>query len=312
MRILLLGASGYVGGALWSEWSARHTVVGTCASRPVPGLVPLDLRDQEALRRLLDQGFDLVVHAAGLVDLSDAERQPELARQLNAASVATLRDAVRGTGTRILLLSTDNVFDGTADTYTEGDERAPVNAYGHSKRAAEDALIGADALVGEDTLVGEDAFAGADAPAGTDSRLAGGHLVDGHLVVRIPLVYGRSPIADRFMARFDGPRTPARTDLVCAPVYLPWLPGALEELWDRSGLLHLGGAQVVTRYELMTRIRDALALPTEVVPVSGDDPLPAPRRPARLVLRSVHHGLLGPGLDTALGDMVRGGPAGRP
>ncbi|MEU0924336.1 SDR family oxidoreductase [Streptomyces malaysiensis] len=307
MRILLLGASGYVGGALWSEWSARHTVVGTCASRPVPGLVPLDLRDQEALRRLLDQGFDLVVHAAGLVDLSDAERQPELARQLNAASVATLRSAVRGTGTRILLLSTDNVFDGTADTYTEGDERAPVNAYGHSKRAAEDALIGADALVGEDTLVGEDAFAGADTLAGADGRLA-----DGHLVVRIPLVYGRSPIADRFMARFDGPRTPARTDLVCAPVYLPWLPGALEELWDRSGLLHLGGAQVVTRYELMTRIRDALALPTEVVPVSGDDPLPAPRRPARLVLRSVHHGLLGPGLDTALGDMVRGGPAGRP
>ncbi|MCQ8834784.1 sugar nucleotide-binding protein [Streptomyces malaysiensis] len=167
----------------------------------MPGLVPLDLRDPEALRRLPDQGFDLVVHAAGLVDLSDAERQPELARQLNAASVATLRDAVRGTGTRILLMSTDNVFDGTADTYTEGDERAPVNAYGRSKRAAEDALIGADALVGED------AFAGADTLAGADGRLAGGHLV-----VRIPLVYGRSPIADRFMARFDGPRTPARTD----------------------------------------------------------------------------------------------------
>jgi dTDP-4-dehydrorhamnose reductase len=278
MRILLLGASGYVGGALWSEWSVRHTVAGTCSSRPVPGLVPLDLRDREALRRLLDEGFDLVVHAAGLVDLSDAERQPELAEQLNAASVEALRDAVRGTGTRILLLSTDNVFDGTADTYTEDDARAPVNAYGRSKCAAEDALAGED----------------------------------GHLVVRIPLVYGHSPFADRFMARFDGPRTPARTDLVCAPVYLPWLPGALEELWDRSGVLHLGGSQVVTRYELMTRIRDALALPTEVVPVSGDDPSPAPRRPARLVLRSVHHGLLGPGIDEALDDMARGGRTGHP
>ncbi|GHH87488.1 NAD(P)-dependent oxidoreductase [Streptomyces sulfonofaciens] len=269
----MLGASGYVGGALWSGLSARHAVVGTRSARPVPGLVRLDLRDGRALRDLLDTGFDLVVHAAGLVDLSDAERQPALAAQLNAGSVGTLREAVRPTGTRILLLSTDNVFDGTADTYTEGALRNPVNVYGRTKCAAEDALAEED----------------------------------GHLVVRIPLVYGRSPFADRFMARFGGPRTPARTDVVCAPLYLPWLAGALERLWTRSGLLHLGGSEVVTRYALMKRIRDALALPTEVVPVQGDDPPPAPRRPARLVLRSAHHDLLGPDLDTALADLARGG-----
>ncbi|MGW4547996.1 SDR family oxidoreductase [Streptomyces violaceorubidus] len=278
MRILLLGASGYVGGALWSDWSVRHTVVGTRSARAVPGLIPLDLRDVGALRTLLlDGGFDLVVHAAGLVDLADAERRPDLAMELNAGSVQTLREAVRGTGTRILLLSTDNVFDGVADVYTESSARAPVNAYGRSKSVAEDFLAGED----------------------------------GHLVVRIPLVYGRSVFADRFMARFDRPRTAARTDVVCAPLYLPWLAGALEELWDGEGVFHLGGAQVVTRFELMAGVRDALDLPTEVVAVRGDDPAPAPRRPARLVLRSERHRLLGPGLDQALADLRRHRVTGR-
>lgn len=274
MRILLLGASGYVGGALWQALSARHTVVGTYSARPAPGLTGLDLRDREALRGLLSTGFDLVVHAAGLIDLSAAEQQPSLAHELNAASVAAVRDAVRGTATRIVLLSTDNVFDGTAEEYTEDDERNPVNVYGRTKAAAEDALR-------------------AD---------------DGHLIVRIPLVYGRSPFADRFMDRFRAPVTRAQDDVVCAPLYLPSLAPALEQLWDRTGTLHLGGPEVLTRYALMSRIAAALGLPTEVVPVSNDEAFPPPpRRPARLVLRSLHHGLLGPDLETSLEDLARGG-----
>ncbi|WP_432000209.1 SDR family oxidoreductase [Streptomyces sioyaensis] len=270
MKILLLGASGYVGGALWQSLSARHTVVGTCAQRAVPGLVTVDLRDEAALCALLDQGFDLVIHAAGLVDLAAAEAQPALAHALNVRSVEVLLAAVRDTGTKVLLLSSDNVFDGTGEVYTEEDPRSPVNVYGRTKCAAEDALL---------------------APGG-------------HLVVRIPLVYGRSPWADRFMARFAGPVTRAQTDVVCAPVYLPSLAPALEELWDRQGLLHFAGAEVVTRFELMSRVAEALRLPTRVVPVRNDDVFTSPRRPKRLVLRSVHHDFLGPDVAAALADLA--------
>ncbi|MFG2532998.1 SDR family oxidoreductase [Streptomyces sp. NPDC048516] len=272
MKILLLGASGYVGGALWRGLSPHHTVVGTCSQRTVPGLVKVDLRDEAALSALVGQGFDLVIHAAGLVDLASAEAQPALAHALNVHSVQVLLTAVRHTRTKILLLSSDNVFDGTGDVYTEEDPRAPVNVYGRTKCAAEDVLLS-----------------------------HGG----GHLVVRIPLVYGRSPWADRFMARFSAAVTRAQTDVVCAPLYLPSLAPALEELWDHRGLLHVAGAEVVTRYELMSGVAEALRLPTRVVPVRNDDVFTSPRRPERLVLRSVHHGFLGPDVETALADMAK-------
>ncbi|MFF7456474.1 SDR family oxidoreductase [Kitasatospora sp. NPDC008115] len=266
-RILLLGASGFVGGGLWTALTPRHEVVGTCATRPLPGLVRLDLRDEPRLAALAAGGFDLIVHAAGLVPLEAAEADPALAHRLNVRPVEVLLDAVRGSATKLLLLSSDNVFDGTRPRYTEDDPRSPVNVYGRTKTAAEDLL------------------------------LAEG----GHLIVRIPLVFGRGPWANTFLDRLAGPTTAARTDLVCAPVYLPSIGPALERLWDRTGVVHYGGADVLTRFELMSAVRRALGLPTRVVPTEGGSGC---RRPPRLVLRSTRHTLLGPGLDEALAHLA--------
>ncbi|GAA2266094.1 MULTISPECIES: SDR family oxidoreductase [Kitasatospora] len=271
MRILLLGASGFVGGGLWTALADRHEVVGTFATRRVPGLVPLDLRDERALALLAGEGgFDLVVHAAGLVPLEAAESDPVLAHALNVRPVEVLLDSLRGSAAKLLLLSSDNVFDGTRPRYTEDDPRSPVNVYGRTKAAAEDLL-----------------------------------LADGtHLVVRIPLVFGRSPWADTFLARMAGPRTAAQTDLVCAPLYLPSLAPALTRLWDRTGVVHYGGREVVTRFELMSRVQRALGLPTRVVPVRDREIHPDCRRPPRLVLRSARHSLEGPDLDSALAHLA--------
>ncbi|MGK4578721.1 SDR family oxidoreductase [Kitasatospora sp. HPMI-4] len=271
MRILLLGASGFVGGGLWTALSARHEVVGTFAARRVPGLVPLDLRDERALAGLAGGGgFDLVVHAAGLVPLEAAEGDPGRAHALNVRPVEVLLDAVRTSAAKVVFLSSDYVFDGTRSQYTEDDPRSPVNVYGRTKAAAEDLL-----------------------------------LADGtHLVVRIPMVFGRSPWADTFLARMAAPTTAAQTDLVCAPLYLPSLGPALAGLWDRAGVVHYGGGEVVTRFELMTRVQRALGLPTRVVPVRDADIHPDCPRPPRLVLRSIRHALLGPDLDTALAHLA--------
>jgi dTDP-4-dehydrorhamnose reductase len=269
-RILLLGASGYVGGGIWTSLSARHEMVGTCCHREVDGLVRLDLRDGPALAALLRDGFDLVIHCAGLVDLATAEAHPELVHQLNVTSVRLVRDALRDTATKLILLSSDNVFDGTRESYSELDPPAPVNVYGRSKLAAE-------------KLLSED---------------------DRHLVVRLPMIFGRSPWRDAFLGRFARPQTPAQTDLWCTPVYLPSLGSALEQLWEYTGVVHYGGAEVLTRFELMSRVQRALALPTQVVPVRNDDAFTGVRRPARLVLRSVRHQLRGPDLDHALTDLA--------
>jgi dTDP-4-dehydrorhamnose reductase len=175
MKVLILGASGYVGGALWRWLSARHDVVGTRGRRDVPGLIHVDVTDAQTGARLASDGFDLIIHTAGVVGLEDAEADPERARQVNVDSIRTLLHAVDERRTRILYLSSDHVFDGAKEFFVESDAPAPVNTYGRTKVAAE-------------RLLGESS----------------------HLVVRIPLVYGPSPIADRFLARFHGRQTPAQ------------------------------------------------------------------------------------------------------
>jgi len=229
----------------------------------------LDLRDAEALKSLAAQNFDLIIHSAGLVDLQQAEASPALAWDLNVRSVEALLDAFQHATTRIVYLSTDNVFDGNQGEYTERDQTSPLSVYGRTKVAAENLLLGGR-----------------------------------HVVVRMPIVYGRSPFSDRFFARFAGPTTPAQTDVICAPLYLPSLPEALEQLWEESGVVHFGGSEVVTRFVLMSRFRDALRLPTQVVPVENSAMPSGWLRPRHVILRSVRHLLAGPTLGTALADLV--------
>lgn len=272
MRILLLGASGYLGGVLYRALATDHEVVGTARRATPDGLVALDLLDSPALADLARQGFDLVIHAAGVVDLAVAEADPPAATAVNAGSVAVLVAALAGSAGRIVLLSSDNVFDGTQEHYTELDPPGPINTYGRSKLAAEQALA-------------------------ADPR---------HTAVRLPLIYGASPWSARFMDRFTGEQTPAQTDVVCAPIYLHAIPEALSQVWDFPGIVHLGGPEVVTRFGLMSRIAEALALPTRVVPVRNDDVSPGYRRPKRLVLRSVRHHVALPAVGAALAHMAAG------
>ncbi|MFD3701904.1 SDR family oxidoreductase [Nocardia sp. NPDC058658] len=267
MRILILGASGFVGSALHAQFAENHEVVGT--SRGGHGLVPVDLADSGGVRTLVEQGFDVVVHTAGAVDLGAAQRDPVAAHVANVAPMQPLLDAIDHTGAKLVYLSTDNVFDGTADHYDESATRTPINVYGETKVAAEDLVLAHDR----------------------------------HLVIRLPLVYGRSPLSNKFLARFAAPQIQARTDIVCNPLYLPSLAPAFEQLADTSGVVHIAGAETLSRFELMTRVRDHLAAPARIVATDRFSTAEDCPRPLRLVMRSMRHSLTGPDVATALADL---------
>lgn len=135
MKVLVTGADGQVGRAL-------------IASRP-PGLQlcpagrdRLDLTDTDQIRRCLDsERPGIVVNCAAYTAVDKAESELSAAMAVNRGGVAKLAAAMAERGMALIHLSTDYVFDGgKPDAYVESDAPAPINVYGQSKLAGEEAI----------------------------------------------------------------------------------------------------------------------------------------------------------------------------
>ena len=74
-----------------------------------------------------------------------AQAQPELAMQLNATAPGTIAQVAKRIGALLIHYSTTFVFDGAKrEPYTEDDEPNPINTYGRSKLAGEQAIRASD------------------------------------------------------------------------------------------------------------------------------------------------------------------------
>lgn len=134
MRWLVIGSAGMLGTDLVrAARRAGHDV--TAAVRGTA-----DLFDPEALEALVaDQ--DVVVNCAAWTSVDDAEAREAEALRVNAVLPDQLARAVDGTGGRLVQLSTDYVFAGTATTpYAEDAPTEPATAYGRTKAAGEEAV----------------------------------------------------------------------------------------------------------------------------------------------------------------------------
>ncbi|CAG9273528.1 dTDP-4-dehydrorhamnose reductase [Burkholderia cepacia] len=144
MRILVTGANGQVGWELVRALQPLGEVVA--ATRHV-----VDLGDAAAVDAYVDTlAPDLVVNAAAYTAVDRAEDEPEAAFAVNRDAVGALALAARERGALLIHFSTDYVFDGSKRTpYVESDAVCPLNVYGASKLAGEQAIAdaGGDWLV---------------------------------------------------------------------------------------------------------------------------------------------------------------------
>lgn len=102
----------------------------------------LDVTEEFHVKAALD-GCELVVHAAAFTDVDACEREAERAWAVNAIGTQNIARHAQALGCPVLYLSTDFVFDGSVeDAYAEDDPPSPVNEYGRSKLAGEDAVRG--------------------------------------------------------------------------------------------------------------------------------------------------------------------------
>ena len=129
---MVLGASGQVGWRLQRALAPLGEVIAL--NREALNLLDLD-RVRGAIR---DVRPDVVVNAAAYTAVDQAEREPELARTLNAAAPQALADELVRSGGLLIHYSTDYVFDGSKGSpYVETDTTAPLNVYGRTKLEGE-------------------------------------------------------------------------------------------------------------------------------------------------------------------------------
>jgi dTDP-4-dehydrorhamnose reductase len=140
MKILLLGKNGQVGWELQRSLAPlgelialdRHAVEGFCG----------DLSDLDALRATIRRiRPDIIVNAAAYTAVDKAESESELADRVNAQASRLLAEETAILGGWLIHYSTDYVFSGQGTTpWQETDAVAPVNQYGESKLAGEQAI----------------------------------------------------------------------------------------------------------------------------------------------------------------------------
>jgi dTDP-4-dehydrorhamnose reductase len=99
----------------------------------------LDITDYEAVRdALVSLRPEVVINAAAYTDVDGCQGNVETAMAVNGEGVAHLAMACAETGSRLVQVSTDYVFDGSKGApYLEDDPQHPVSVYGESKYAGE-------------------------------------------------------------------------------------------------------------------------------------------------------------------------------
>ena len=221
-KLLVTGASGFLGWNLCQQAAAQWEVYGTYLSHsvamPEVTAVQVDLQNFEALQSLFAQIAPAgVIHTAAQSSPNICQAYPDEAYAINVAASLNLAQLSAERRIPFVFTSTDLVFDGKNAPYQESDPVSPLNLYGEQKAIAEQKILECypDAAV----------FGVAPPNASSFIQPFIQKLREGH-ELRL--------FADEF-------RTPVSASTAAK--------GLLLALRNAQGLLHLGGKERLSRYQ---------------------------------------------------------------
>ena len=263
MKILLTGSSGQVGYELARSLQGIGEVVAVDRAE-------MDLSDLDQVRdtiRRVQPG--LIVNPAAYTAVDKAESEPDLAYRINAEAPGLMAQEAKTLGAALVHYSTDYVFDGSQPApRVEDDATGPLNVYGASK------------------LAGEQAIAAAGIP---------------HLIFRTSWVYGlrgknflltmmrlaRERDELRVVADQHGAPTWSRTIADTTALVLSQAHAGGREWWrQNSGVYHLSSQGQTSWFDFTKAILEEAGIDCRVLPItSAEYPVPA-RRPQYSVLSS--------------------------
>lgn len=134
-RVLLTGKTGQVGYELERSLQGLGEIIALDRSQ-------MDLTNLAQVRDVIRTiKPNLIINPAAYTAVDKAESEPELAMRINGEAPGVMAEEAKKLGAVMIHFSTDYVFDGTKDTpYLETDPTCPINVYGATKLAGEQAI----------------------------------------------------------------------------------------------------------------------------------------------------------------------------
>ncbi|MDR1543263.1 MAG: dTDP-4-dehydrorhamnose reductase [Prevotellaceae bacterium] len=250
MKILITGSYGQLGNEMkvalqkHADLEVLFTDVDT-----------LDICNKSAVERFFEaEKPDFIVNCAAYTAVDKAENDVDLCYKINRDAVEYLAKSAAKIGAKIIHISTDYVFDGTANIpYKENLKVCPASIYGKSKAAGEEVLMQNN---GENSVI---------------IRTAWLYSIFGNNFVKTMLRLGAEK--EQISVVFDQIGTPTNAaDLANAIVEIIRAKNFV------SGIYHYSNEGVCSWYDFTKAIFELKNLPCEVLPIeSSQYHVPAPR-----------------------------------
>ncbi len=268
-RILICGANGLLGQRLALMLGGRtdYETLNTSRERSFVyddrlfDFTQLDLTRKGDVKSLVSSFQpDVIMNAAAMTNVDWCEEHREEAWNGNVVAVENLVEAARKVGAKLIHVSTDYVFDGKTGNYSENDKPNPVNYYGKTKLAGENAIRVAD--------------------------------ID-HAILRTIVVYGYGIGVKKNFALWvvdslrNGNSIRCVTDQIANPTYVTDLALAMTSIAElgKSGIFHVSGREEVSRYEFAVRIAEGFGLsPALIEPIRTNQMVQRATRPLHTTL----------------------------
>ena len=263
MKIMILGANGFTGRRILKRLSFKHQVLA-CSLHP--DILPeegyefhiLDMQNVDATDALLNNFRpDVIINASAMSVADYCEQHPEEAYALNVTAVKHLAKYSQSNSCRLIHLSTDFVFDGTAtEAYTETDTTNPINYYGKTKQWSEEVIEQA---------------------------------CTNYAIARIEVVYGKpftgqhGNIVHLVKTRLqNGQSIRVVSDQFRSPTWVEDIARAIESLLSDKyqGIYHICGGETMSVADIAYRVAKHFGLDTSLIqPVTTDEMNEATPRP---------------------------------
>lgn len=279
-KVLIFGKDGQLGYDLTRVFD-RHYVIDSRSSAEVSqsgtkaegvdyylaalNRADIDITNSAAVCEVIKQQQpNIIINATAYNKVEAAEAEEQLATAINGEAVGSMAKAAKEVGAVFVHVSTDYVFDGSKDLFTEDDVPNPLNAYGRSKLAGEElvkAISSAYYLVRTSSVFG--------AKEGNQKKNFVDKMID--------------------LAK-AGQTIKVVRDQVMSPTYSFDLALKIKELLEKSalfGIYHITNQGSCSWYEFAEKALELMNINAALVPISTEESGTKVNRPKKSVLKNL-------------------------